>query len=85
MNKRWTLVAVIASSSLFVLFAVVALLSFPIGKAGGVLPIRALCVTGIVTAALFLASGVFLLVRLARGLTGKGKRYYDNKIQGGKV
>ena len=84
MNKRWTLVAVIASS-LFVLFAVVAFLSFPIGKAGGVLPIRALCVTGIVTAALFLASGVFLLVRLARGLKRKGKRYYDNKIQGGKV
>ena len=85
MNKTWKLIAAVSSAALFVLFVVMALLSLPIGKSGGVLPILALYVTGIVVGAAFLIAGVFLLIRRARGLTGKGKRYYDNKIQGGKV
>ncbi|MBO4479824.1 MAG: hypothetical protein J5774_05605 [Clostridia bacterium] len=81
MSKIKKLIMISLSAAVFTLFVLMTLLSLPIGKKGGVLPILSLYVTGIVVAALFLAAGCFLLVRRLGGLTKKGKKVYDNKIR----
>ena len=78
MNKRVKVILLSVTAFLVTLFLLTLLLSLPIGPNGGVLPITALYVTGIVVASLFLAGAIFSLVYRYRRLTGGGEKYYDN-------
>ena len=78
MSKTVKIVVLAVAATLLSLFVILFFLCVPLFGKGSILPIGTFYVTSIVIAALFVIGAIISLFCRFRGLTRRGRKYYDN-------